>query len=61
MQHAYSCPSHDSSRLRAWMAAIMPGIRAVGHSEAVGSAFHALAMACLIAWGGALIVRKNVL
>jgi len=43
------------------MAAIMRGMRAVGHSESVGSAFHALAIACLIPWGGALIVRKNVL
>jgi hypothetical protein len=30
----------------------MPGMRAIGHSEPVGSAFHALAMARLIAWGG---------
>ncbi len=43
------------------MAAIRLGMRAVGHSESVGSAFHALAMACLIALGGALSIRKNIL
>jgi hypothetical protein len=43
------------------MVAIVRGMRAVDHPQLVGSAFHALAMACLIAWGGALIVRKNVL
>lgn len=56
-----SSPSHGSCRLRARMAVIMGSMRAVGHSASVGSASHASAIACLIAWGGALIVPKNVL
>jgi hypothetical protein len=37
------------------------GMRALGHSWSIGMAFHAEAMACFMAWGGALSVRKNIL
>ena len=37
------------------------GMRDMGHPCSSGTAFHAEAMACLMACGGALIVPRNIL
>lgn len=50
-----------SSRLRARTDSTAWGMRATGQPESVAFAFHAEAMACLMACGGTLIVRRNVL
>jgi len=36
------------------------GMRAVGHAQSIGTAFHDEAMASLMACGGALIVLRKV-